>query len=71
MVAFVVLGFEHSVANMFFLPLGLAIEAVFGGATVALAGVASNLAFVTLGNIVGGVAVAAAYWFVYGREDRN
>lgn len=70
-VAFVVLGFEHSVANMFFLPLGLAIEALWGGSSVVVLGVASNLLFVTLGNIVGGVAIAAAYWFVYGREDRN
>lgn len=70
-VAFVVLGFEHSVANMFFLPLGLAIEALWGGSSVVVLGVASNLVFVTLGNIVGGVAIAAAYWFVYGREDRN
>ena len=70
-VAFVVLGFEHSVANMFFFPLGLAIEALWGGSSVVVMGVASNLVFVTLGNIVGGVAIAAAYWFVYGREDRN
>lgn len=70
-VAFVVLGFEHSVANMFFLPLGLVIEALWGGSSVVVLGVASNLVFVTLGNIVGGVAIAAAYWFVYGREDRN
>ena len=69
-VAFVVLGFEHSVANMFFLPLGLAVAALQGGAVVSVAGVAANLLFVTLGNIVGGVAVAAAYWFVYGRDDR-
>lgn len=68
-VAFVVLGFEHSVANMFFLPLGLVIDALQGTSTVAVAGVASNLLFVTLGNIVGGVAIAAAYWFVYGRDD--
>ena len=61
-VAFVVLGFEHSVANMFFLPLGLAIEALWGGSSVVVLGVASNLVFVTLGNIVGGVAIAAAYW---------
>lgn len=70
-VAFVVLGFEHSVANMFFLPLGLVIEALWGGSSVVVLGVASNLVFVTLGNIVGGVAISAAYWFVYGREDRN
>lgn len=70
-VAFVVLGFEHSVANMFFLPLGLVIEALWGGSSVVVLGVASNLVFVTLGNIVGGVAIAAAYWFVYGRDGRD
>ncbi len=68
-VAFVVLGFEHSVANMFFLPLGLVIDALQGTVTVSALGVCSNLVFVTLGNIVGGVAIAAAYWFVYGRDD--
>lgn len=70
-VAFVVLGFEHSVANMFFLPLGMLIEAMGGASSIAVTGALSNLVFVTLGNIVGGVAVAAAYWFVYGREERN
>lgn len=69
-VAFVVLGFEHSVANMFFLPLGLIVDALQGAGAVSVAGVVSNLVFVTLGNIVGGVAIAAAYWFVYGRDDR-
>lgn len=68
-VAFVVLGFEHSVANMFFLPLGLVVNAMQGASAVAVGGVVSNLVFVTLGNIVGGVAIAAAYWFVYGRDD--
>lgn len=75
-VSFVVLGFEHSVANMFFLPLGMIIEAMGGmamggAASISVLGVLSNLLFVTLGNIVGGVAVAAAYWFVYGRDDRT
>lgn len=67
--AFVALGFEHSVANMFFLPLGLAAQALGYAGTCTLAGMALNLVFVTLGNIVGGVAVGAAYWFVYGRKD--
>lgn len=67
-VAFVVLGFEHSVANMFFFPLGAAAQLALGGGVMAVSGVLCNLLFVTLGNIVGGVAVAAAYWFVYGRE---
>ena len=37
-VAFVVLGFEHSVANMFFLPLGMAIEAMWGASSIARSG---------------------------------
>ncbi len=60
-VSFVVLGFEHSVANMFFLPLGVAAQSMLGVGAIPLAGMASNLMFVTLGNIVGGAAVAAAH----------
>lgn len=69
-VGFVVLGFEHSIANLFFLPLGLIAQAagVLGADALTLAGVGANLLFVTLGNIVGGVAIGAAYWFVYGRR---
>ncbi len=70
-VSFVVLGFEHSVANMFFLPLGVAAQSMLGIGAIPLAGMVSNLMFVTLGNIVGGAAVAAAYWFVYGRDVRE
>lgn len=59
--AFVALGFEHSVANMALLPLGM-----LAGATGTLADVAINLAVVTLGNIVGGAGgVALVYWTIY------
>lgn len=59
--AFVAIGFEHSVANMFLLPLGMA-----AGADVSLAQIAGNLFIVTLGNIVGGAGgVAATYWACY------
>ena len=63
--AFVCIGFEHSVANMFFIPLG-----IFLGAEVTWAQFfINNLIPVTLGNIVGGaVFVAMAYWFVYLRD---
>ena len=44
---------------------------MLGVGAIPLAGMASNLMFVTLGNIVGGAAVAAAYWFVYGRDVRE
>ena len=68
--AFVAAGFEHSVANMYFIPYGLLVESTeafpdvpdltWGGFLWA------NLVPVTLGNIVGGaLMVGAIYWFVY------
>ena len=60
--AFVALGFEHSIANMYLIPIGW----LAGSATVTLAGFVANLVPVTLGNVVGGgVFVAAVYWLVY------
>ena len=61
--AFVTIGFEHSVANMFFIPLGmfLGAEGVNWGSMII-----NNLVPVTLGNIVGGaVFVACIYWYTY------
>lgn len=60
--AFVALGFEHSVANMYLIPIGML--AAHGDIDVfALAG---NLLPVTLGNIVGGSGfVALTYWVIY------
>lgn len=73
--AFVVMGFEHCVANMFFLPMGLAAKAAGFGTAVAGAdaltvnGMLYNLSAATLGNIVGGVLiVVVGYWIAYGRE---
>lgn len=61
--AFVTLGFEHSVANMFFLPLGLFLGAEGVTWTSILL---NNLVPVTLGNIVGGgIFVGCIYWYVY------
>lgn len=60
--AFVALGFDHVVANMFFLPLGMWIH------TPGLhwSQVLQNLIFSGLGNIVGGVVfVAGAYYTMY------
>jgi formate/nitrite transporter len=60
--AFVALGLEHSVANMFLFPAG-----IWAGADVTPAGVAGNLVWVTLGNIVGGAGgVALAYRYAFG-----
>ena len=63
--AFVACGFEHSVANMYFLPIVVALAA---GTSMPLSAVDafSNLALVTIGNIFGGtVLVALVYWTVY------
>jgi formate/nitrite transporter len=80
--AFVAAGFEHSVANMYFLPAGLFIKAwasdSFWSAIGRLpadypaltwAGFAYNLVPVTIGNLIGGaVLVGIVYWFIYLRH---
>jgi formate transporter len=59
--AFVLLGFEHSVANMYLIPQGW-----LAGAPVTLGGFGANLLWVSLGNLVGGAGgVAAVYWLAY------
>ena len=70
--AFVSCGFEHCVANMYFLPMGAVMRAAGYGADIAgassldIAGIFFNLGAATLGNIVGGaLLVACGYWFVY------
>jgi formate/nitrite transporter len=66
---FVACGFEHSVANMYFLPIGVALAAGTS-APLSVAGAVSNLALVTLGNVLGGtVLVALVYWSVYLRNS--
>lgn len=65
--AFVAAGFEHCVANMFFLPSAFALNLSGVGAQGALTigGIACNLSAATLGNLVGGLLVALAYWYAY------
>ncbi|HEX8993120.1 MAG TPA: formate transporter FocA [Anaerolineales bacterium] len=82
--AFVAAGFEHSVANMYFIPIGLLIKG-FDPAFVAAVGkqvphldtltwpafLINNLLPVTIGNIIGGtVLVAGFYWIIYLRPAR-
>jgi len=55
--AFVVLGYEHSIANMFFIPAGM-----LEGADVDIAGMFHNLIPVTLGNIAGGVLMVGMFF---------
>jgi formate/nitrite transporter len=63
--AFVAMGFEHSVANMFFMP-----AAIFYGAEVTWTQfLVNNLLPATLGNIVGGALFTGGlYWYAYGRQ---
>lgn len=80
--AFVAGGFEHSIANMYFMPMALFIEhfapdafwSAIGTDAAAYAqidvgGFVLNLVSVTIGNIIGGgVLVAGVYWFIYLRR---
>ena len=79
--AFVALGFEHSVANMYFIPYALLVETddAWTAANVTAPGVDGltwsafmwgNLVPVTIGNVIGGaLMVGAVYWFVYLRKS--
>ena len=72
---FVLCGFEHSVANMYFVPAGFFASAQYGIPAEGLSAGAfllRNLLPVTIGNIIGGsLIVGAGYWFVYLRERKN
>lgn len=64
--AFVTMGFEHSIANMFFIPL-----AIFEGADISWFNfLIKNLIPSTLGNIVGGAFfVGTLYWYIYSKPE--
>jgi formate/nitrite transporter len=78
--AFVALGFEHSVANMYFIPIGLLIKTddAWVNSTAGVPDLSGltwssflvdNLIPVTIGNVIGGaVMVGVVYWFVYLRR---
>jgi formate transporter len=70
--AFIAAGFEHCVANMYFLPLAWLLVQTghapenFDASLITLSGIVHNLVPVTLGNIVGGAGfVGAFYWTIY------
>jgi formate transporter len=70
--AFIAAGFEHCVANMYFLPLAWLlvqtghVPANFDVSPITISGILHNLVPVTLGNIVGGAGfVGAVYWAIY------
>lgn len=64
---FVTLGYEHSIANMFFIP-----AAIYSGADIAwMQFIVDNLIPATLGNIVGGAGlVGSVYWYVYMKDTK-
>ena len=80
--AFVAAGFEHSIANLYFLPYGLAIKAWAEGEfwtkigqtaasypELTVGGALHNIVIATIGNLVGGsLMVGTVYWFVYLRR---
>ena len=69
--AFVAAGLEHSVANMYFIPLGLLLQAQHATHFIGLdlAGLMRNPIPVTLGNVFGGaVLVGVVYWLIYLRR---
>ena len=80
--AFVAAGFEHSIANMYFIPMGillasqptvLAAAGVTAGSIANLTwmGFVGNLVPVTIGNIIGGgILIGAVYWLAYLRSER-
>jgi formate transporter len=82
--AFSAAGFEHSIANMYLLSFGLLTK--FGAPAVFWEAIArtpsafpqlqllaslTNLLWVTVGNMIGGMLVGIAYWFIYLRKPRT
>jgi formate/nitrite transporter len=71
--AFVACGFEHCIANMYLIPLGIFLKDSFPGSSTQLAaldwsGFLHNLVPATLGNLLGGAGmVGLVYWIIYRR----
>ena len=68
-------GFEHCVANMYFLPMGYLLAssgfpapAGFDPSVITIPGIFYNLSAVTLGNLVGGFMVALVYWWAFAEK---
>ena len=83
--AFVACGFEHCIANMYFVPLGMLIKTFGGEEAYAIMEsnnvnydalnisefITNNLIPVTIGNVIGGaVLVGMVYWFVFLRKQK-
>jgi len=77
---FVALGFEHCVANMYFIPLGIFLKSTGAAAASGLdlsgltwgSFINNNLIPVTLGNMIGGALfVGLLYWLVYVKDNQK
>ncbi len=69
---FVLCGFEHCVANMFFIPAGMMVAAEYGiqSASLTIGGFIHNQIPVLLGNLVGGMGIVGVGYAVLFRSDR-
>ena len=74
--AFVAAGFEHCIANMYFLPLAWLLTETgkvptgFDASVITIPGIIHNLVPVTLGNIVSGAGlVGFVYWAIYRKVE--
>jgi formate/nitrite transporter len=68
---FVLCGFEHCVANMFYIPAGLMASARYGVTAEGLTWgtfLGRNLLPVTIGNIIGGGGLGALFWAIHLRK---
>lgn len=80
---FVISGFEHSIANMYYIPAGIFASMNDGYAALAAANdvnlgalswgsfLGGNLLPVTIGNIIGGILVSLLVWFCFLRDSRK
>ncbi|MCI8418618.1 MAG: formate/nitrite transporter family protein [Lachnospiraceae bacterium] len=71
---FVFCGFEHSIANMYYLMAGIFANSFYavGNPDVTVgAMLVNNLLPVTIGNMIGGMAVGLSYWFIYLKGNRK
>jgi formate/nitrite transporter len=68
---FVLCGFEHSVANMYYLLVGMfaKYEYAIDAPTLTWVGCLKNLCIVTLGNMIGGIALGCILWYTHIKED--
>lgn len=71
---FVLCGYEHCVANMYYIPVGIFASSEYGIAAESLnwgSFILKNLIPVTLGNIVGGCFIGTTYWAAYLKNADN